>query len=250
MNPQEFERQMRKGECYHSLRVPPGVWTVVRVDGRSFSRFTEQRFEKPFDPGFHKHMVTATLALMEALNGLYAYTESDEISLLLPRLWDTFDRELEKTVSIAAGAASAAFTHSLGEPATFDGRIWVGADEHAVVDYFRWRQYDAGRCCLNGWCYWTLRNEGWSVAKATEELDGKNAPWKQEMLFQRGMNFNDFPTWQKRGVGVVRREESRPGVDPRTSETVPVTRRTTYVDENLPMGDAYAEYIRCVLKDA
>ena len=42
------------------------------------SRFTESRFEKPFDPLFRDHMVKAAMALMESLTGLYAYTESDE----------------------------------------------------------------------------------------------------------------------------------------------------------------------------
>jgi tRNA(His) 5'-end guanylyltransferase len=229
------------------MRVPPGMWTVIRVDGRSFSRFTEIRFEKPFDPAFHKHMLAAAVALIEDFDGIYAYTESDEISLLLPRLWEGFDREVEKAVSIAASAATAAFTHSFGEPALFDGRIWVGADELSVIDYFRWRQFDATRCCLNGWCYWTLRKEGKSVSQATRELEGKNGSWKQEMLFQRGMNFNDFPAWQKRGVGIRRVSEQREGTDPRTGATVQVSRRTLKVDEDLPMGEGYEAYLASIL---
>lgn len=238
---------MRKGECYHSLRVPPGVWIVVRVDGRGFSRFTESRFDKPFDASFRDHMVAASKALMEALGGVYAYTESDEISLLLPRSWDLFDREVEKAVSLAAGTASAAFTHSLGEPATFDGRIWVGADVAAVVDYFRWRQYDATRCCLNGWCYWTLRNEGKSVAQATDELHKRTQSWKNEMLFERGINFNDLPLWQRRGIGILRRTFEQEARDPRTGEPTVATRRDLQVQEELPMGDEYGEFVRSLI---
>ena len=50
---------MRAGEVFHALRVPPGAFTVVRVDGRSFSRLTERLAQKPFDPAFHAHMVSA-----------------------------------------------------------------------------------------------------------------------------------------------------------------------------------------------
>ena len=49
MNPDEFEQRMRALECFHTLAVLPGTWPVIRVDGRSFSRLTETRFEKPFD---------------------------------------------------------------------------------------------------------------------------------------------------------------------------------------------------------
>src|SRR5207249_1656476 len=67
-----------------------------------------------------------------------------------------FDRKLEKVVSLSAGIASAAFTQACGVPVHFDSRVWLGADAALVVDYFRWRQADAARCALHGWCYWTL----------------------------------------------------------------------------------------------
>jgi hypothetical protein len=40
MDSEEFEKRMRALEYFHSVRVLPGAWTIVRVDGRSFSRFT------------------------------------------------------------------------------------------------------------------------------------------------------------------------------------------------------------------
>ncbi len=56
MNNDEFEKRMRALEQFHSLRLPPGVWTVLRVDGRSFTRFTETGFEKPIDIRFQQMM--------------------------------------------------------------------------------------------------------------------------------------------------------------------------------------------------
>lgn len=70
---------MRRGECFHSLRVPPAAFIVIRVDGRSFSRLTERRVEKTFDTGFHGYMVQAAQGLFETLQAVYAYTESDGI---------------------------------------------------------------------------------------------------------------------------------------------------------------------------
>ncbi|MFB2877735.1 hypothetical protein [Floridanema aerugineum] len=39
-----------------------------------------------------------------------------------------------------------------------------------VTDYFSWRQADATRCALNGWCYWTMRKLGLSASQATAKL--------------------------------------------------------------------------------
>src|SRR5262249_19871664 len=110
MKPTEMDARMRALEYFHSIRLLPGAWPVLRLDGRSFSRFTEERFEKPFDAKFHELMLKTTQILVEELQASYAYTESDEISLLFPRAWGLFDRELEKTVSVSAGIASAAFS--------------------------------------------------------------------------------------------------------------------------------------------
>src|SRR5688572_3636404 len=86
--------------------------------------------------------------------------------------------------------------------AQFDCRIWMGAQKELVLDYFRWRQADAARCALNGWAYWTLRKAGRTVEEATTALHSQSVAYKNELLFQNGINFNDVPTWQKRGTGV------------------------------------------------
>src|SRR4051794_39814711 len=90
MRPDDLDKQMRSLEYFHSLRFLPGVWVILRLDGRGFSRFTETRFEKPFDVRFHESMVQTAQAVLEEFQGLYAYTESDEISVLLPRDWALF----------------------------------------------------------------------------------------------------------------------------------------------------------------
>jgi len=248
MKTDDLGDRMRSLEYFHSLRLLPGVWAIVRTDGRSFSRFTEGRFEKPYDLRFRDLMVAAGRALLQELGGLYACTHSDEISVLLPRNWNLWDRELEKLVSISAGIASAAFTSAAGEPAHFDGRVWLGVEEALVLDYFRWRQSDAGRCALNGWCYWTPRGEGLDAGEAERALSRQSWSAKHELLFQRGINFNDLPAWQRRGVGLLWEEFERPGTDPRTGATVTTRRRRIRVEEELPMKDDYAALIAALLE--
>ena len=243
MDSDTFEKQMRSLEYFHSLRVLPGAWTVIRVDGRSFSRFTESRFEKPFDIQFHNLMVQTAKALLEELQGIYAYTESDEISILLPQNWDLFDRSWEKIVSVSASIASATFTHAAQTIVQFDSRVWLAANKSQVVDYFNWRQADATRCALNGWCYWTLRKAGESVGKATSTLEGKSVGFKNELLFQHGINFNDLLAWQRRGTGLYWEIYEKEGYNPIEKKAVVTKRRRIKVDEELPMKEAYGEFI-------
>jgi tRNA(His) 5'-end guanylyltransferase len=247
MRPDDFEGRMRRLECFHGLRCPDGAWVVLRLDGRGFTRFTDENFEKPFDERFHGHMAAAARAVLEDFGGLYAYTESDEVFVLLPRNWAHFDRELEKAVSVSAGLASGVFSVACGVPAHFDARVVVAPTDELVVDYFRWRQADPVRCALNGWCYWTLRKEGLDARAATKQLSGLSTADKNELLFRRGVNFNDLPAWQKRGTGLSWEAYPHAGRNPVTGEAVTATRRRVREDRELPVGDAYAARIAGLL---
>lgn len=247
MDSQSFENRMRELEYFHNLRLLPGTWAIVRVDGRGFSQFTESGFEKPFDLKFHQLMVQTAQTLLEEMQGIYAYTESDEISILFPRNWDFFDRSLEKIVSISASLASATFTQAAGTVAYFDSRVWLGANTERVIDYFSWRQADAARCGLNGWCYWTLRKLGKSPTQATIALDGQAIAFKHELLFQNGINFNDLPTWQRRGTGLYWEEYTKQGYNPITQESTTSSRRRIKIDEILPMKEEYRYFIARML---
>lgn len=251
----DLDDRMRHGEYFHGLRVPEGVWTVLRLDGRSFSRFTATHFEKPFDLRFHDLMTGTATALTMELGGLYAYTESDEISVLLPMGWDLFDRSVEKIVSVSASVASAHFTSGLGglridARGIFDSRIWFDARSQEVVDYFRWRQADAVRCALNGAAYWCQRAAGKTARQATATLEGVTRAAKHEILHAHGLNFNALPAWQRRGSGVRWETFEKDGFNPKTGETVKATRRRLVEDRELPMKDAYADYIREIMEAA
>jgi tRNA(His) 5'-end guanylyltransferase len=243
----DFEARMRAGECFHDLRLLPAAWVVLRLDGHGFTRFTNARFAKPFDEDFHEHMIGTARALLERFQGLYAYTESDEISILLPRGWDLFGRELEKTCSLAAGLASAAFSVACGEVVLFDSRAWVGARDEDVVDYFRWRQADATRCALNGWCYWTLRESGLGASQATARLHGRSVSSKNELLHAQGINFNDVPLWQRRGTGLSWERYEKEGFDPIRGQAIRATRRRVKIDRALPMKAEYGLMIQRIL---
>ncbi|MCI0572816.1 MAG: tRNA 5'-guanylyltransferase [Myxococcaceae bacterium] len=244
MKRESLESRMRSREVFHTLRVLPGAWVVLRMDGRGFSHFTEGRYEKPFDASLHALMVQTTRALVEDFQALYGYTESDELSILLRPDAVPFDREVEKLVSLSAARAAATFSVGASTPATFDSRVWLGASVEDVVDYFRWRQEDAARCALHGWCYWTLRKEGMDVREATMTLHGASVEAKHELLHARGIHFPQLPAWQRRGTGVLWSWHEKQGVDPRSGRTVTARRRHLHTEEELPMKDAYADFLR------
>ncbi|MDG3494804.1 hypothetical protein FEV09_09555 [Pseudanabaena catenata USMAC16] len=105
--------------------------------------------------------------------------------------------------SILAGEASAKLSVLLGSIAAFDCRISQLPTLNLVVDYFRWRNEDAHRNALNAHCYWMLRKAGESAGSATEKIYRLSVSDKNELLYQQAnINFNDLPSWQKRGIGV------------------------------------------------
>lgn len=248
----ELDGKMRIFETAHDLCVLPGLWMVARLDGRNFTRLTKelQNFEVPFDERFRDLMVRTTEHLMNCgFRVIYGFTESDEISLLLDYRDQSFGRKTRKLNSVLAGEASAKFSLLLGELACFDCRISELPTVENVVDYFRWRNEDAHRNALNAHCYWRLRKEGESANAANDQLLRLSTSEKNELLYQRGTNFNDLPRWQKRGVGVVWERYLKAATNARTGEAVTASRRRLTPVYELPMGDQYSEFVRNLLAD-
>ncbi len=244
---EELDRRMRVFETAHDHCVLPGIHMVARIDGRSFSHLTRvaHELEAPYDTRFRDCMLAALERVITAgFSVTYGYTQSDEISLLFRRDESLFGRKLRKLNSVLAGEASAAFSLALGAPGAFDCRISQLPREDDVVDYFRWRQEDAHRNALNGHCYWLLRRQGKSDAEATRELQGVSVAERNELLFQNGIQFNELPTWQRRGIGAYWEAVESEGTDPRTGRKVKKTRRQLRIDHELPMKEAYEAFVR------
>lgn len=209
---------------YLTARAP----VIIRIDGVHFHTFTKG-FDAPFDDSFLDCMRMTARDLCKNIEGAkLAYTQSDEISILLTdddtietQPW--FGKNLQKIVSVSASMTSYFFNKNMKEiyndgikeannwkyyfskgmadayaqnrMAIFDARAFVIPREE-VNNYFEWRQQDA------------IRNSVQSVGQAYfshKELDHKSCADIKEMLTEkRGVNWYTFPKMYKRGVCIIK----------------------------------------------
>ena len=204
-------------------RVP----VAIRIDGKSFHTFC-RKFQKPFDEVLIKSMQQTMKYLCENIQGcVLGYTQSDEITLILidyqkftSQAW--FDYEVQKICSITASMATMAFNkyvnlyiydnyddqydanyvkvliNAMEKGAMFDARCF-NIPKEEVCNLIYWRQLDASRNSIQ------------MVGQANfshGELQNKSCNDIQDMLMtKKGINWNDFPTYQKRGSCCIKTEE-------------------------------------------
>lgn len=142
---------MKALEAQYRTFLPEKSYAVIRVDGKGFSKYT-RRLQRPFDPKFTEDMQATAQYLCENIDGAqFAYTQSDEISVVLSDLGNAntqawFGGQVQKIVSTSAALATAKFNRLRPEVdslALFDGRTHHLDGAEGVLEYVRWRQADA-----------------------------------------------------------------------------------------------------------
>jgi tRNA(His) 5'-end guanylyltransferase len=186
----------------------------ARIDGRCFSRFTHG-MDRPYDERLSRAMVQTTKALVEEFHAVIGYTQSDEISLAWlqagPDSQMLFGGKVHKLNSVLASFTAAVFgkrcfddehLHDFAarHAPHFDARVFQLPNVDEAANAFLWREQDATKNAVS------------MAARSVyshKALDGKSGPEMQEMLFERGINFNDYPAFFKRGTFVRRKAVSR-----------------------------------------
>ncbi len=193
-------------------RFMPLIPIVARIDGRSFSSFTKGML-RPYDATMSEMMVETTKFLVEATNANIGYTQSDEISLawhatdLRTQIW--FDGRIMKMTSQLAALATLKFNRLVearypiyyNRMPSFDARVWQVPNRTEAANMFVWREWDATKNSI------TMAA---SHYYSHTDLQGKNGAVKQEMLHQKGVNWNDYPAFFKRGTYLQRRTVKKP----------------------------------------
>lgn len=194
--------------------IPDGKWTVIRVDGHNFNKFAHP-FKKvnPFHPLVTKAMVAAMERLIKEFSPKFAYTQSDEITLLVDPAHGTYAGRTCKLASISAALATMTFDDTMNRnqdmvpdelkskspngiyrcDAIFDGRAYA-ADECDIPGILRWRQRDC------------IRNSISTQARhhfSTKELLGKNSDTRRDMLGKIGHAWEDLPFSDRYGILAV-----------------------------------------------
>ena len=231
----ELGKRMKENyEKINDYKLTRRTPVIIRIDGKAFHTFTKG-FNKPFDTILMKTMQETMKALCENIQGcVLGYTQSDEISLLLIDYKKTtssawFNNEVQKMCSVAASMATMVFNckfrkyviehvddfyeawnHSTVEKkyidtlnkavekgAMFDARCF-NIPREEVTNYFYWRQLDA------------TRNSIEMVGRANfshKELQHKSCSDIQEMLHQKGLNWNNCTVPEKRGSCCIKTDE-------------------------------------------
>lgn len=199
----------------------PETYIVVRVDGKGFHKFSQAyAFDKPNDKRALEVMNRAATALVREFPDIaLAYGDSDEYSFLLRKSCVLFERrEMKLVLTFAlwmlvhyAMQWNAEFPEkplNANRIPTFDARAVVYPLAQTVRDYFSWRQADCHINNLYNTAFWTLVKEGLLPSAAEQTLKGTLASDKNELLFQRGINYNNEPEMYRKGSVIVREHGS------------------------------------------
>lgn len=121
-----------------------------------------------------------------------------------------FDARISKMLSILAAMQSVYFNKRLPKylpeeyqqkMPTFDCRVWCVPNIVEGANAFLWREQDATKNSI-------------SMAARTyfshKQVENKNGKEMQEMLWQKGVNWNDYPAFFKRGTFIQRRKTMKP----------------------------------------
>lgn len=182
-----------------NVTLPKRMPVIIRIDGKAFHSLLRDA-KKPFDDSVKVAMDNASIELIDGIQGAkIAYIQSDEISVLVNTFsslefspW--FDNKIQKICSVSASIATRAFNKIYKKLALFDSRVFI-LPMGEVCNYFIWRQQDA------------TRNSVQMMARSMyshKECENKSCSQLQEMIFKKGKNYNDYPTWQKRGRCVLK----------------------------------------------
>jgi len=239
-------------EIYNNLKAPMDSNIILRLDGRNFHTLAKKMsLKKPYDNLFCKTMVDISKDIFNEFSPLFIYTFSDEINILLSEI--PFSGRIEKLNSVFPSLASSSFLKHLNRYfsicndensiiydeniiISFDSRVIPIANNKNIVKYFKWRQDESWRNCVNSYGYWTLRKE-FSKDIATEKLKNLKSSDIHELLFEKGINLNDIDTYQKRGVAIYKYKEKVIGFNPKNNDKEVSYKNKLFVDKDLAIFD-------------
>ena len=252
----KFKNLEDKCLYYRSLtdyKLLPNTPIIVMLDGKNFSTLIKNNFRKPFDDDFINMMNKTAQFLCNNVQGVkFAYTQSDEISLLItdydtPETDTLFGGRICKIQSILASLATSEFNRwftlnkwykycvsenkfsddariNISEVddfitnmklAQFDCKVWPVPTENDAFAWFLYRQLD---------CIKNSKQQTAQTYLPHKELVGHNADEQIQMVFNRkGINWNTFIPDYKFGRFVYKVETTETKIVPEVGCVGPIT---------------------------
>jgi len=214
--------RMKNYENEFNYKILPNQAFIIRLDGRSFSKFTKD-FCKPFDINFVRTMALTMKDLVEEFDAQTGYTHSDEITLIFNAIDDDkleikthmFDGRIQKILTLISSYCSVRFNYHLEkllEKSTiqysdklitiikshkqmFDARILKFSKDNIfeILNHQIWRSInDCNRNAIQTYAYYNF---------GSKEIMNKNTSEMIEMLKTKNINWeNDVPLFLKYGI--------------------------------------------------
>lgn len=227
-----FGERIKAYENVNRTYLTDGVPKVMRLDGKAFHSFLKGA-ERPYDKNVMMSMAFAAAKVLKEIGGSarFAYIQSDEVSIgindkmtIESSPW--FGNNVQKMVSVSSSIMAVNFSYEyytrmtnaaiekatteidgkryvqlmVGKPnfrpAYFDARIFQVPNVVELHNAVLWRQQDAAKNSISQYARSFFSHK---------EVDGKNGSEMQEMMHSvHGFNWNDAPTWTKRGILLYR----------------------------------------------
>lgn len=210
--------------------IMPALPVLARLDGVGFSKFT-RGLKRPFDESMSQCMARTAKFLLDYFKATVVYTQSDEITLgwindeddVTTKLM--FSGKYQKLCSTMAARASVEFNKLLrvylpqkvDEDPAFDCRMWQVPTIRLAAENFLWRELDATKNSI------TMAA---SAYYPHSELQGVNGREKKNMLLWKGVNWNQYPDFFKKGV-YFRKERREIQISPEEIVHIPEIHRPT-----------------------
>lgn len=241
---------MKDYEIYSNLRIPKSSEIILRLDGRKFHTLSHKlNLEKPYDFNFSSLMVEISKDIFNEFSPKFVYTFSDEINIWLSEI--PFSGRIEKLNSVFSSIASSSFIYHFTQdfsskmdfkelsnitsimPVSFDSRV-IPISKEKIYDYFKWRQDESWRNCINSYGIWVL-NQEYSTEIANNKIKGLKSRDIHQLLFERGINLNNIDKWKRRGIGIYKKSYEIEGFNPIKNKKTYSIRQKLFVDWSLEL---------------
>jgi tRNA(His) guanylyltransferase len=168
----------------------------VRIDGRSFSKFTKG-CQRPFDDRVSTAMRETCAYLVDQSHALVGYVQSDEISLIFHANEGgsiLFDGKTHKLNSVLASMAAVKFYSVFGgdKLPAFDCRSWNVPSQVEAANAILWRAIDARKNSVSMAC---------RAFNSAKSMHKQGRAEQVQMLKDKGIDFDEmYSAGDKYGV--------------------------------------------------